>query len=216
MDTGVQNLLDDVGGAQAAFISAMTTEAVSNGYGGYNLDWEVGGAIDGTYAAKFVTFVNAFKAALSPHGLSLSADAIVSNINGTFCSGNSGYLDFGLLATSSIDRVVIEDYLSTLGTATTTCQAAKLSSSTPIDCDYTLTGELNMMCPQNLPVGMAVIGLDADPGSTNPIAGTAFATVESYGFTRVAVWPQAPFMNASGIQPAGSSWYTLLHDFLVH
>lgn len=215
-DTGVQALLDNTGGAGTAFISAMTTEAVTNGYAGYNLDWEVGATIDGTYATKFVTFVNDFKAALSPHGMILSADAIVSNVDGTNCSGNSGYLDFTTLATSSIDRIIIEDYVNTLGTATTSCQNVVLSTSTPPDCDFTLTGELNMMCSPNLPLDKAVIGLEADPSGTNPIAGTAFSTMESYGFTRVAVWPQAPFMSTSGIVPSGSSWYALLSGFLSH
>jgi len=214
-DTGVQNILDNTSGAGTSFISAMTTEAVNNGYSGYNLDWEMGGPIDDSYAAKFVTFVNNFKTALSPHGMSLSVDAIVSNINGTNCSGNNGYLDFGLLATSSIDRILIEDYINTLGTATTSCQKVTLSSSNPPDCDYTLTGMLNMMCAPNLPLDKAVIGLDADPSSTNPIAGSAFAAVQSYGFTRVAVWPQDPFMNTQSMTPAKDTWYALLQTFLT-
>jgi spore germination protein YaaH len=215
-DTGVQNLLNNTSGAATAFISAMTAEAVSNGYAGYNLDWEMGTAIDNTYTTKFVTFVNNFKAALAPHGMSLSVDAIVSNINGTWCSSNDGYLNFAALATSSIDRIIIEDYINTLGTATTTCQnsaATVLNATSPVDCDYTLTGMMNLMCA-NLPTDKIVIGLDADPGSTNPIAGTAFADLKSYGFTRVAVWPQDPFMDTSGIVPASDNWYTLLQNFL--
>jgi hypothetical protein len=214
-DTGVQNILDDTNGAGTSFISAMTTEAVNNGYSGYNLDWEMGGPINKAYAAKFVTFVNDFKTALAPQGISLSVDAIVSNINGTNCSGNNGYLDFGLLATSQIDRILIEDYIDTFGKATTSCQNVTLSDKTPPACDYTLTGMLNMMCAPNLPLDKAVIAIDADPGSTNPIAGSAMSAITSYGFTRVAVWPQDPFMNTSGIQPAGSSWYTLLATFLA-
>ncbi len=214
-DAGIKSILDNTGGAGDAFVAAMTAEAVANGYAGYNLDWEVGPTIDGTYADKFVAFVDKFKAALGPHGMSLSVDAIVSNINGTWCSGNSGYLDFPKLSASSIDRVIIEDYVSTLGTATTTCQNVVLSTSSPVACDFTFTGELNMMCLPNLAVDKAVIGLMADPSGTNPIAGAAFSTLKSYGFTRVAVWPQYPFMNDSGIQPPGADWYALLQDFLA-
>ncbi len=215
-DDGVKNILDNTNGAATSFISAMTTEAVTNGYSGYNLDWEMGTTIGSTYATKFVTFVNDFKTALSAHGMSLSVDAIVSNINGTNCSGNSGYIDFGLLAASSIDRILIEDYINTLGNATTSCQNVKLSSSNPPDCDYTLTGMLNMMCGPNLPLDKAVIGIDADPGSTNPIASAAFSAIQSYGFTRVAVWPQDPFMNTQSMQPANATWYALLNTFLTH
>jgi spore germination protein YaaH len=217
-DTGVQNILNNTNGARTAFISAMTAEAVSNGYAGYNLDWEMGTAVGSSYAPSFVTFVNDFKAALAPHGMSLSVDAIVSNINGTWCSSNSGYLDFPTLATSSIDRIIIEDYIDTLGKATTTCQGGTstvLNSASPVSCDYTLTGMMNLMCA-NLPIDKIIIGLDADSGSTNPLAGTAFSTLKSYGFTGVAVWPQDPFMNTSGIVPAGDNWYSLLHTFLTN
>jgi hypothetical protein len=215
-DVGIQNLLNNTNGAADAFISAMTAEAVSNGYAGYNIDWEAGTSIDGSYADKFVAFVDKFKAALAPHGMSLSVDAIVSNINGTWCSGNSGFLDFPKLAASSVDRIIIEDYVNAPGTATTSCQHVVLSTTSPVACDFTLTGELNMMCAPNLPLEKAVIGLEADPSATNPIAGAAFSTIKSYGFTRVAVWPQAPFMNTSGIKPAGATWYALLQDFVTH
>jgi hypothetical protein len=215
-DDGIKNLLDNTGGAGDAFIAAMTTEAVNNGYDGYNIDWEIGATIDGTYADKFVAFANKFKAALGPHGMSLSVDAIVSNVNGTWCSGNSGFLDFPKLAASSIDRIIIEDYVDTLGKATASCQGVVMSTASPAACDFSFTGELNMMCSPNLPIDKAVIGLMADPTATNPIAGTAFSTLQSYGFTRVAVWPQYPFMNTSGIKPAGASWYSLLQTFLTH
>jgi len=211
-DAGIQNILDNASGEGDAFIAAMTAEAVANGYAGYNLDWEVA-ALGSAYADKFVAFVNKFKAALGP-GMSLSVDAIVSNVNGTWCSSNNGYLDFAKLAASSIDRVLIEDYVNALGTATTSCQGVVLSSTNPVGCDFTLTGELNMMCAPNLPVDKAIIGLEADPSATNAIAGAAFSAIESYGFTRVAVWPQAPFMNATGIEPAAATWYGLLENFL--
>ncbi|MBS2027022.1 MAG: hypothetical protein JST54_03875 [Deltaproteobacteria bacterium] len=213
-DQGMTNLLDNVNGAGDNFINAMTTEAVNNGYAGYNLDWEASTA-GSAYADKFVSFVNKFKAALAPHGMSLSVDAIVSNINGTWCSSNNGFIDLAKLNNSSIDRVIIEDYVSSFGTATTSCQNVVMSSSSPASCDYTVTGMMNMMCSPNLSFDKAVIGLDADPNSTNPVAGQAMSALHSYGFTRVAIWPQAPFMTTSGISPSGSTWYSLLQTFLT-
>ena len=214
-DTGIQNILDNLNGAGDAFVAAMAAEAVANGYGGYNIDWETGGAINDAYAGKFVAFVDKFKAALAPHGMSLSVDAIVSDIDGSWCSGNHGYMDFPKLAASSVDRIMIEDYTSRFGTATTSCQNTVLSNTSPALCDFTFTGMLNMMCSPNLPLDKAVIGLEANPTNTNLIAGAAFSTIRSYGFTRVAVWPQQPFMNATGIQPAGATWYGLLQGFLA-
>ncbi len=60
--------------------------------------------IGAAYADKFVAFVNAFKAALGP--LLLTVDAIASNIDGTYCSNNNGFLDLQKLGASSIDKVV--------------------------------------------------------------------------------------------------------------
>ena len=50
-----------------------------------------------------MAFVDAFKAALGP--LLLTVDAIASNLDGTWCSGNDGFLDLRKLGGSSIDRV---------------------------------------------------------------------------------------------------------------
>jgi hypothetical protein len=224
VDTGVQNILNDTNGAQTNFINSMVTEAVNNGYAGYNLDWEVGSGVDATYAAKFVAFVNAFKAALGQHQMSLSADAVVSNINGTWCSSNNGYLDFALLSTSALDRLIIEDYTGTFGTASSSCQSTVLSSAAPVACplnssesDVTFTGLLNFMCT-NLPAGMVVIGVESISTQTNPFAGQAIAALESYGITKVAVWPQvegsAPFLSNQGLVAPESTWYALFQSFL--
>jgi len=232
-DIGIENILTNAT-TQDLFINAMASEAVTNGYAGYNIDWEVagGGAVNASQAQNFVTFVNNFRAALVNAGIAnpiLSVSAIVSNINGTNCSGNNGYLDFSLLQSSSVDRIVIEDFLGTLSSAspaTTTCQDVVLSSSSPVNCDYTVTGLLNMMCPPNLgstaalDFEKAVIGLEADPYGTNPIIGSAFSTIESYGFQKVAVWPQYqstadPFMSNAKNSPATDTWYALLAAFLA-
>ena len=222
MDTAVQTLLNNPSTA-SAFISAMVTEAVNNGYAGYNLDWEVGATTGNAYADKFVSFVNTFKAALAPHNMSLSVDVIVSNINGTWCSSNNGIYDFAKLSTSSIDRVIIEDYTPSLGTASTSCQPVTLSASSPVSCplnsassNVTATGLFDFMC-SNLPASMVVIGLESYSTGTNPIAGQAFSIMKSYGFDKVAIWPQIegsyPFLSAQGIVGA-SDWYSLLVNFL--
>jgi hypothetical protein len=223
VDVGIQNILNDTNGAQTSFITSMVAEAVANGYAGYNLDWEVGAGVDGTYAVKFVSFVNAFKGALAQHQMSLSADAIVSNINGTWCSGNSGYLDFGLLSASAIDRIIIEDYTASLGSPSTSCQAAVLSTANPIGCplnssgsDVTFTGLLDFMC-SNLPAQMVVVGVESISNQTNPIAGQAISAMESYGIDKVAVWPQfqgQDFLSSQGLVAPQPTWYQLLAAFL--
>lgn len=223
-DVGVQNILDDLAGVGASFIAAMVGEAVSNGYGGYNLDWEMGSGVGAAYTDKFVAFADAFKQALAPRGMSLSVDAIASNIDGTWCSDNDGFLDFSKLASSSVDRVIIEDYTGSLGTPFTSCQPVVLSHANPVACplnaagtDVTVTGLLNFMC-SNLPASMVVIGFIDDPSGTNPIAGQVMSTVESYGFTKVAIFPQdtsgTTFLASHGLVADQSSWYGVLQTFL--
>jgi hypothetical protein len=235
-DAGIMNILRNAT-VQAAFISAMVTEAVDNDYDGYNLDWEAS-AVGASYAQDFVKFANAFKAALSAArpGASLSADAIVSNVNGTWCSGNDGYLDFALLSASSLDRVIIENYTGNFQsagwTAPTSCSTSNyygssvLDASSPTGCDYTFTGMMLMMCPpnlgstQNADFSKAVIGLMPSVNGTNPIAGQAMSYLASYGFTKVAAWPQYdnnanPFMSTLGMNPSTATWYGLLQGFLA-
>jgi hypothetical protein len=236
-DTGIENILNNTSGARTAFISAMVSEAVSNGYDGYNLDWEAQN-VGSSYAASFVSFVQAFRAALVAQlpGAILSADAIVNNINGTYCSGNDGYLDFSALAASTLDRVIIEDYASNLDTpgdpSWSSCADGSssldntLSAANPASCDYSITGMMNMMCAPNLgaasaasPSSKAVIGLEAYSTGTNPSAGAAFAALQGWGFSRVAVWPQYenasdPFLSTVSISPSGATWYGLLGTFL--
>ncbi len=205
--------------AQTNFVNAMVAELMSNGYDGYNFDWETT-AVAGSYAKAFVAFVNAFKAALvsagAPNAL-VTADALDNNMAGTYCSGNSGFIDLSLLRDSSIDRVILEDYYQPLGTATLTCPNKAATSSSPLTCDETMTGELALMCPPNLNYDKAVIGLEASSDGTNPFAGAALAAMKSYGFTKVAVWPQYPFMNTTGMTSADATatWYGLLQSFIT-
>ena len=223
-DQGVQNILNDPNGAGARFIASMLAEALSNGYAGYNLDWEMGNAVGSAYADKFVRFVDAFKAALAPHGLSLSADAIVNNINGTFCSGSDGYLDFAKLSASQLDRLIIEAYTPLLGSASTSCRSVPLSTARPAACPVnssgthlTATGLLDYMC-SNLPASMVVIGLESYSAGTNPIAGEVVSTLKAYGLNKIAVWPESesgyPFLSTKDLSAPEDNWYDLLRGFL--
>jgi hypothetical protein len=219
VDIGIQNILNNNNGEADNFILSMVQEAVENGYTGYNIDWETGTGVDNTYVDKFITFVNNFKESLDVHNMSLSADVIVSNILGTFCSGNAGYLDFSKLSSSLIDYVIIENYVQSLGSPTTSCQNTILDYEDPIACDYTFTGELNLMC-SNLPNDKIIIGILADPSGTNPIAGKAISAIENYGFNKIAVFPQIDFsttyrfLDPDGLVSTKSNWYVILNDFL--
>lgn len=223
-DDGIVNLLDNTSGAADHFIAAMTQEAVNNRYAGYNIDWEVSPTIiGGAYAEKFVTFADHFKAALAAHEMFLSVDVISSNINGTWCSDNNGFIDFAKLSRSSVDRIIIEDYSGSLGVPATACPAIRLDAIEPIGCpindsgsDVTVVGMFNFMCA-NLPADKIVIGLESNSGATNPIAGEVFGAMQAYGFNKVAVWPQAEanaFMSSQGYVPATGNWYAQLSAFL--
>jgi len=247
VDTSVQAILCGGNGAsgcpaQTNLIGSLVNELVSNNFDGWNFDWEMGSSVGSSYATSFVAFVNALKSALAAAGRSnalVTLDVIVSNINGTYCSGNSGFADFGLLAASSIDRVIIEDYVGTFQTAGWTVPAscpsplknyygsALLSTSSPAGCDYSFTGMMIMMCTPNLGAsptldfGKAVVGLMPSVNGSNPIAGQAMQALASYGFTKVAVWPQYDnntyqFMSTDGIEPPTATWYSLLSTFLGH
>lgn len=243
-DTSIQAVL--CGGstspcsAQTNLISALVTELTTNGYDGYNFDWETDGSPSGQvksgYAAAFIAMANGLKAALVAAGRPdalVTVDAIAGNVNGSNCSGDDGWLDYPMIMSSSVDRVIIEDYVSNYQTTwgswvpPATCPSplvnaygpAVLNTSPPPYCDWSFTGMLIMMCPPNLDFDKAVIGLAPSVSYSNPIAGQAMTALAAYGFTKLAVWPQYDdnanqFMSTKGIVPAGADWYTLLKDFL--
>ena len=222
---------------QTAFISAMVGELVANGYDGYNLDWEMGNGVTSAHSQRFVDFVNALKAAFVKAGASsalVTLDLISPNVVGSWCSGNDGFIDLGLLAKSSIDRIIVEDYPTEWQTrpsqnpgwtAPSSCvqplqncygSASVLDHSHPSGCENSFTAYLTLMCSPNWPdASKIVIGLDASSGGTNPIAGEAFQYINSYGYTKVAVWPDEwPFMSTKSIVPSSANWYSLLKGFL--
>jgi hypothetical protein len=215
-DEGMVALLDNAG-AQSSFITAMVNEAVAKNYNGYNLDLEL--ALGNSYADKFIAFTNAFKAELSKHGMSLSVDVISANIHGTFCSGNDGVFDLAKLQASAMDRVILEDYGDKLGGPSSSCQ----KKTVPISCPDNVIGFYDIMCTF-MTSEKIVIGFDSVPQFSNPVAGPAISAMRSYGFTKVALWPDTnndgpggsyAFLDTKSINPAGSTWYGLLQQFLA-
>ncbi len=210
-DQGIQNVLDDSpSGAQSSFISSMVQEAVTKGYDGYNLDWEVG-STDDTYSAKYVAFLTAFKSALHAQKLTLSVDIAGWYILQCSGSGGTGLVDLTQLG-PAVDQAILEDYSGAFDDTTTSCPAPPPSAPASQDCDTDFGGGLDAMC--NLPPGVVSIGLIST--GTNPFADRALAATAAYGFRSVAVWPDdAQFLNGSNI-PNGATWYSLLAGFLAN
>jgi hypothetical protein len=211
---GISNLVDDVAGAQASFITAMVAEAQAKGYAGYNLDWEVGPTIGSAYGTKLVAFVNAFKAALAPHGMTLSMDLIGEDILQTSCS--TGQVDLQTLGASSIDHVFLEAYESTLGGPSMACRPVQ----NPQPCPQDVVSFFDLICAY-VPLSKAGIAFASDPKDNNPVAGSAFTALEGYGIENVAVWPASIgdgpdggylFLDNTKLAPAGT-WYSLLSQF---
>ena len=227
-DRGLINILTD-SSTQKNFISSMVQEAHNNGYAGYNLDFEMGTSVDGSFASSFISFINNFKASLG--SMLLTLDVITANIIGTDCGDGSGFLDFTQLPNSAIDRVMIEDYVSALGTSTS-CDPVIVNTQTALSgCDYTLTGLLNIMCGNFNNLDMVVILLfSSDPSNPNDqnggtgsdlIASEAIDLIEQYGFTKVGLYPQEYALDTVSIgnpifisdnQP---DWYSILQNFLT-
>ncbi len=59
---GAQAILDNTNGVGDSFIAAMVAAAKTNGYAGYNLDWELG---DGSGAAVGSSYTGKFQASLA-------------------------------------------------------------------------------------------------------------------------------------------------------
>jgi hypothetical protein len=118
------------------------------------------------------------------------------------CSGGGGVADLKALG-DAVDLVIIEAYTNKLGAASGGCPA---TVTAPVSCDETLVGQLTLMCLSPRPT--VAIGL-IDPGS-GVIADDALATIRTFGFQTVALWPdEDPFLG-------GADWYTPLADYLAH
>jgi hypothetical protein len=223
-DQGIQNILNDSPpGAQSSFIASLVGEGVSKGYDGWNLDWEFdnNATTYPVYGAKLESFLGALKAALNAHGMTLSIDLGTWFIKQTWCSGGVGVVDLTRLG-PLVDQAILEDYASSLGAASNACPA---SLTNPQTCGVDFISSLNLMCAY-LPASVVSIGLDASAsGGNNAIAAETLSTLESYGITQVAMWPDyntaGPggsyvFMTTQGISPAGATWFDLLSGFLTY
>jgi hypothetical protein len=221
-DQGIQNIIgDSPKGTQAAFISSMVQEAVTKGYDGYSLDWEVGGSTDyATYGAGFVSFLGAFQAALHQDQMQLTlivGDWFVEQSN---CSGGTGLVDLAGVA-PNVDQVIVMDYMTTLGTPPAACTA---SVSNPQNCGNDFGSDMNLMCAY-VPEAKINIGFDSDPSAgNNGIAGACVSATQVSGISAVSIWPEYNTAGANGsyafcdttnISPAGATWFGLLAGFVA-
>jgi chitinase len=205
-DQGIQNVLNDSpAGAQQSFISSMVTEAMTKGYDGYNLDWEVGNT-GADYSEKLVSFLSAFKSALHAQGMALTLDVAGWYISQCSASGGSALVDLTKIG-PSLDLAIIEDYAGGLGGPAQSCAAATSNNSK--DCgDTTFVSGLNVMC--NLPPNAVSIGLiySANNGGADTYTSAALSAVSSYGYKAVAIWPDDFGFYSQ------ASWYSALATYL--
>jgi hypothetical protein len=214
-DQGIQNILSDSPvGAQQSFITSMIDAAVSNGYDGYNLDWEVGGT-GHDYSDKLVSFLVAFRDALHAKGMTLSLDLGTWYVQQCTGSGGDGFVDFATLG-NSVDWAILEDYANTLGAPDSGGCPAGLQ--TAVQCDNGFADGLDVMCdlpPENVSIGL-ISAYSGNSGS-NPFAGDSLQALDTYGYRAVAIWPAYSnvFLDETGISPSGATWYSLLADFVA-
>ena len=195
-------------GAQSTFITWLVTEAQTNDYDGWNIDWEP----NSINSMQYVSFLTAAKAALHAKNLILTVD-----IGGWYIQqcGADG-IDLTKIG-PAVDVAIIEDYAGGEGTAPTTCTGAP---SGMVNCDPDPTSyfgaQLGLMCDIS-PVSAVSIGLiDGSGGSgANPFLPKALTDIAAIGFTQVAVWPdEDPFLVPTNI-PNGGTWYSNLAQFLA-
>ncbi len=209
-DQGIQNVLNDQpAGAQNSFITSMVTEAQSNGYDGYNLDWEVDKTYYSAYGQKYLGFLSAFKHALNAHHMALSIEIGDWYTLQCAASCTTGVVDLTHIG-DSVDSAIFMDYSDNLGSPTAGCPP----TAGLLSCDN-FSGGLTIMCNVNPPL-VVNVGLIAGPGSAgaNQYLDKALDDVAAYGFPAVAVWPGGSAMPSSQGVPGGATWYSLLAHFL--
>jgi hypothetical protein len=228
LDNGDNQPIVTILDAPSSFISSMVQEGVTKKYDGYALDWEMGGGTpnvdDGTYDAKMEAFLGAFKAALNAHGMILSIAIVPNDIKQSCTSYGNGVFDLTQLG-NSVDLVMLEDYATSLGTPASSCPAGYKD---PAGClgltsvFLPFADEVALLC-STLKPGTVNIILNSSPMFTNPFAGGAVSVVEAYGVASIGLFPQInangpggtyAVFDATGIQPSGSDWFTLLAGFL--
>jgi spore germination protein YaaH len=222
-DQGIQNIVaDKPPGTQSAFITAMVQEAVTKGYDGYSLDWEVGGGTTyAGYGQAMTSFLGAFQAALGQHGMVLQLIVGSWFVYQSNCSGDTGFVDLPAAA-QKVDQVIMMAYDTALGAPATQCDA---SVSNPQNCGGDFGSDMNLMCA-HVPLDKINIGYDSDPmNGNNDIAGACVAATEAAGITEVSIWPEYNTAGPNGsyalcdttnIAPPGATWFELLAGFLAH
>lgn len=222
-DQGIQNIVGDApSGTQSAFITAMVQEAVTKGYDGYSLDWEVGsGTTYATYGTAMTSFLGAFQSALHAKGMQLQLIVGSWFVYQSNCSGDTGFVDLQAAA-QNVDQVIMMAYDKTLGSPTTQCNA---SVANPANCGNDFATDMNLMCAY-VPLSKINIGYDSDPaGGNNDIAGACVSATEAAGIPAVSIWPESNTAGPNGsyvlcdttdISPAGATWFQLLAGFLAH
>jgi hypothetical protein len=228
LDAGSNQPVVAILDAPSSFISSMVAEGVTKKYDGYVLDWEMGGGTpyvdDGTYAAKMEAFLGAFKSALNAHGMILAVAIVPNDIKQSCTSYGNGVFDLTQLG-SNVDLAMLEDYATSLGTPASSCPAGYQD---PAGCDgltsvfLPFADEVALLCSTMKP-GTVNIILNSSASFTNPFAASAVSTVRAYGVASIGLFPQInangpggayAIFDATGIQPAGSDWFTLLAAFL--
>jgi hypothetical protein len=214
-DQGIQNVLSN-STIQKNFIAAMVSEAQSQHYDGWNLDWEVDPSM--TYAqfgAQYISFLSAFKKALNAQHMILTVDVAQWYIRQ--CGGDA-LVDLGQIG-SAVDYAIIEDYVTAFGSPVTSCSTRAWQND---NCS-TFGDLMNLMCAVT-PSSAVSIGLMAEPGGTTSQGGTtegtgpilrqALSAVSAAGFTAIAVWPDgSPFLDSTGV-PNGQTFASSLGQWL--
>jgi hypothetical protein len=213
-DQDTQTFLND-SGAQSTLLTWLVMEAQTNGYDGWNLDWEPSSVPYPRYGAQYVSFLTMARAALNAKNLILTVD-----LGGWYIQqcGHDGGIDLTQIG-PAVDVAIIEDYAGGLGPPNplNACPGgpAGAVNCAPDPNNYFGT-QLNLMCDVS-PAGAVGIGLINGQGGTgaNPFLPMALDSIATIGFTQVAVWPdESTFLTSTNI-PGGATWYSLLAQFLA-
>ncbi len=214
-DSVYQTFLGD-SGAQSTLIAWLISEAQTNDYDGWNIDWEPGSVPYATYGTDYVTFLTAARAALNAKGLLFTVD-----IGGWYIAqcGNDGGIDLTQIGPAA-DAVIIEDYAGGLGPPNPLSVCPGGTPAATINCDPSTSNyfgaQLNLMCDVS-PASVVSIGLINGQGGSgaNPFLPGALDSIGAIGFNQVAVWPdENTFLTSTNI-PDGGTWYSLLAQYLA-
>jgi len=215
-DQYIQGALDDSpAGTQSNLINWLVTDAKTNQYDGWNLDWEVNGSTGySAYGMKYISFMTAAKAALHAANLTLTVD--IGEWYTLQC-GSDGLVDLTQIG-PAVDAAIIEDYAGGLGPPNPMSPCPGGTPAASANCSPTnyLGAQLNVMCDVS-PASAVSIGLNNGGGGAgaDPFLDLALDDISTIGFTQVAVWPgDNMFLSpriyreeGHGIRSWRSSWH---------